>query len=130
MTPSLDENMKTLLRKVFVKYPNLMNMHPDWWPEIIESCFKTLSSLLVMVTNTTSATMNDTTKRRMELLIGILEQYKLDSTFIYDMRNVVSEAWKYRLEADSLYKEAEELRTKLQILDDKIKRGGASIFFI
>lgn len=128
ITPPLDEDRKTLLRKVLVKHPKLMNMNLEWGSEIIEGYFRTLINLLVLVTDTTPTTMNLTTLKRIELLISLLEQYNLDSTFTSDMRKIVSEARTYHLHKQDLYERAEELRAKLQTLDDEIKQGKSSIY--
>lgn len=131
-TPYLDGNRKKLLRRVFIKHPDLMNIKLEWSFEIIENYLKTLSDLLVLVTNTTPTTMDSMTKKNIDLLLDQLEQYNVDFDyiFIHHVRNIVSKAWAYHLEACRLRKEAEDqLRTKMQTLDDKMQ-GEVSIYLI
>ncbi|KAF7815376.1 uncharacterized protein G2W53_029345 [Senna tora] len=76
--PDLDENRKVLLIKIFIMYPNMRNMHPDWKPCYIKYMFMSLGDLLVLMNSTTPMTLDEAAKREIELVINELERNYCD----------------------------------------------------
>lgn len=104
MIPSLNNTERALLKKVLTKYPNLMITRPHWESKITENSFRSLSHLLTMMTDTTQAALDNTTREKMEMLIKLLEVYKFDNTIISDMKDAISKAWEHNSEASILHK--------------------------
>ncbi|KAF7820492.1 uncharacterized protein G2W53_025947 [Senna tora] len=133
--PDLDENRKALLIKIFILYPNMMNMHPDWKPCYIKYMFMSLGDLLVLMNSTTPMSLDEAVKREIELVINELERNYCDKVFASDMKLKLAEAWELHLSSEQhreefrlLKQKIEDLQGKLQVLEGLMKREKISIF--
>ncbi|KAF7825235.1 TMV resistance protein N [Senna tora] len=133
--PDLDENRKALIIKIFIKYPSMMNMHPDWRSSYIKYMFMSLGDLLVLMSSITPMTLDEATRREIELMIIELERNNCDEVFISDMKALISKAWdshlslgKHHEELRILKKECEDLQARIRVLEDLLEQEKTPIF--
>ena len=127
VTHSLNENEKTLLKRVLLKHRNLMDTPSSWDPKMIEDSFRVLSGLLVMLANTTSSTMNRESKEKMDIHVSLLEVYKFDGPFLSILKEAISKAWERHLGAKTVEEGDRKLDAEIRELDAQLQELNAQV---